>query len=122
MEIVMTPITLVSATPSATAFSGCKLPYPCRSFAVEVSWATAGAGADKAITALILAFEGSISGTTYEALDTATTLSAPQLTAKYAMFRVIDKPCSYVRINATTATVTGSTGTITLTVKLLPLR
>lgn len=117
----LTPIVLMSAAAATGAGSGVSLGKCIGSFAVEIEWTVTGAGADKAITALVVALEGSVSGTTYEALDTAITLSGGELTAKYCLSRIIDKPCAYIRANPTTVTITGSTGTVTLTIKILPL-
>lgn len=114
-------ITLMSKAAATGAGSAHLLKEPTGTFGAEIEWTVTGAGADKAITALVIAFEGSITGTTYEALDTAITLSGAQLAAKYALTRIVDKPCCYIRANPTTVTITGSTGTVTLTVKIVPM-
>lgn len=124
MEINMLPVTLVDGTvTTATGVKGnpAGFPYPARSVAAELSWSVSSGG-DKALTSLVVALEGSLTGTTYEALETATTLSATQLTAKFAMLRVVDKPCNFFRVNVTAVTATGTTGTISMTIKALPMR
>ena len=113
-------ITLLStAAPTTGAGSAHLFDKPCRTHAVEISWAVTGVGSDKAVTALVVAFEGSISGTLFQAMDTAITLSAGEITAKYALRFIVDKPCAYMRANPTTVTITGSTGVVTLTIKVL---
>lgn len=116
------PITLLQAAAATGAGSSARLPEPVGSFGVEISWAVTGSGADKAVTALVVAIEGSISGDSFEALDTALTLSGGEVSAKYALRFIVDKPCAYIRANPTTVTITGSTGTVTLTIKVLPMR
>jgi len=111
--------TLISAEAATGAGSSCLMDFPCRTHAVEIEWVVTGTLADKAITALVVAFEGSLTGTTYQAMDTAITLSAPEITAKYALRYIVDKPIAYIRANPTTVTITGTTGTVTLTVKIL---
>ena len=115
-------VTLSSAAAAATAKAGLDLKEPARSFGIEIGWAVTGALADKAITALVVAIEGSLTGTTYQALDTAITLSAPEITALYALRFIVDKPTQFIRANVTTCTITGNTGTVTLTIKALPMR
>ena len=116
-----TPIVLMSKAAATGAGDVVAFGKPVSSFGIEIEWTVTGTGADKAVTALVVALEGSITGTTYEALDTAITLSGGQLTAKYALSRIIDKPCAFIRANPTTVTITGSTGTVTLTIKILPI-
>ena len=115
-------VTLMSAAAATGAGSGHLLGKPSRTYAVEISWAVTGAGKDKAIAALVVAFEGSLTGTTYEAIDTAITLSGGELAALYALRFIVDKPVAYMRANPTTVTITGSTGVVTLTIKVLPVR
>ena len=116
-------VTLSSAAAAATAKAGMDLKVPARTFAIEIGWAVTGTGTpDKAITALVVAIEGSLTGTTYQALDTALTLSAPEITALYALRFIVDKPTQFIRANVTTCTITGTTGTVTLTIKALPMR
>lgn len=123
MELIMAPVTLVNAASVTIAtHSGCNLPYPARSFVAEVAWTVTTDTGSAAISGLVLGLEGSVSGTSYEALDTATQLSAAQLTAKYALLKYIDKPCSHIRVNVTAVTLTGTTGINLLTVKVLPMR
>lgn len=116
------PITLISAAAATGAGGAVRMPFPATAITAEISWTVTGAGADKAVTALVVAFEGSISGDTFEAMQTATTLSGGELTAKYCLTSVNGKPVTYIRANPTTVTITGSTGTVTLTIKILPAR
>ena len=112
----------MSAAAATGAGSAVEFSEPARSYAVEISWAVTGAGKDKAITALVVALEGSLTGTSFEAIDTALTLSEAEITAKYALRFIVDKPVYFLRANPTTVTITGSTGTVTLTIKVLPMR
>jgi hypothetical protein len=111
--------TLWTGAAAATTGTGCLLTRPCRTHAVEISWVVTGTNNDKAITALVVAFEGSLTGTTFQAVDTAITLSAPELTAKYALRFIVDKPVAYIKADPTTVTISGTTGTVTLTIKIL---
>ncbi len=115
-------ITLSSAAAATGASAAHELKYPSRSYGIELGWAVTGVGADKAVTALVVAIEGSLTGTTYQAMDTAITASAGELTALYALRYIVDKPVKFIRANVTTVTITGSTGTVTLTMKVLPVR
>ena len=59
------------------------------------------------ITALTVALEGSIDGTNIVALTTHE-FTASEISAKQAMFHVVNKLVEYVRINITVLTGTGS--------------
>jgi hypothetical protein len=118
-EIEFRPVTLLSqAVTVAVAGTAHQLEHAARSFGVEVSWTAAG---DGAVASMIISLDGSLTGTTFEALTTATTLSGTQITAKYAYFAVVDKPCTYVKANISTFTKTG-TGATTVTVKVQPMK
>ena len=111
--------TLMNTVAGTGAGSAVLFDKPCRTHAVEISWAVTGGGANKAVAGLVVAFEGSITGTTFQAMDTAITLTAGELTAQYALRFIVDKPCAYMRANPTTVTISGSTGVVTLTIKVL---
>jgi len=68
-------------------------------------------------TAVTVALEGSLDGTTYAALASHA-LVAAEISAEAAIFHVIDKPVRYVRANLTT--LTGGTDP-TITVKYEPV-
>jgi hypothetical protein len=122
MEITFTPVTIFqSAVSEAGAGGSHLLSYPARSFGVEVSWAVTGEEANKEVTAITVDLEGSISGTTFEQIGQKAA-SAGELTAKYFLFAVVDKPCCYVRANITALTITGDAGTVTLTIKVIPMK
>lgn len=115
-------VTLSSEAAATGANSAHLLGKPSRSYGVEIEWTVTGAGHDKAISALVVSIEGSLTGTTFQAMDTAITCSEAELTAKYALRYIVDKPVKYIRSNPTTVTITGSTGVVTLTIKVLPVR
>lgn len=70
---------------------------------VSIKWTDTGGS----ITAMTVDLEGSINGTDFHQLATHVVISA-ELTAKKAMFHVLDMPVSYVKANITTLTETGT--------------
>ena len=80
----------------------------CKSFTVEVT-------ASGAPTAVTMDLEGSIDGTNFGQLAQHV-LVAGELTAKLAIFHVINKPVYFVRANMTTFTQAASE---TITVKVV---
>jgi hypothetical protein len=91
------------------------LDRPIHNHTIQYSWAVTGEGADKAIAALVFNFEGSLDGTNWFILSTETA-DGTEITNKCGMFSVADKPIIYARAKVTTLTITGSTGTVTLTI------
>jgi len=72
--------------------------------AVQVGFSNAGGSA----TAITVDLEGSLDGVTFFQLATHD-FTGGELTAKAAMFHVVDKLIAYARLNVTTLTDTGVT-------------
>jgi hypothetical protein len=62
-------------------------------------------------TAVVIALEGSIDGTTFFALETLT-FDAGEITAEQAIIHSVDKPVTHIRANLITLTA-GTTPTVT---------
>jgi hypothetical protein len=63
---------------------------------------------DGTLTAITVDIETSLDGTNWAAVATHV-FSAAEITAKHAIFHVVDKPVQYVRANITTLTESGTT-------------
>lgn len=82
-------------------------------FGIQYSWTATG---DKAVTALVMAIEGSLDGTQFVTLATETA-DATELSNKLGLFFISGMPVIALRVSLTTVTITGSTGTVTLTIR-----
>jgi hypothetical protein len=101
----MSAITFLNAVEATGASSIKALPFLVTSHTVQATIT----GAPTAVT---VDLEGSLDGTTFFALASHV-FSAGELTAEGAMFHVVDKPVTYVRINLTTLTA-GTEPTVTV--------
>lgn len=100
----MSAITFLNAVTSTGASSIKQLPFLVTTHTVQATIT----GAPTAVT---VDLEGSLDGTTFFALGTHP-FTGDELTATAAMFHVVDKPVSYVRLNLTVLTA-GTAPTVT---------
>jgi len=93
------PVKLLDAVTAAGASSTWNLVHGC-------SQHTVAAVFTGTVTALVVDLEGSIDGTSWFQIATHT-FTAGEITAKQAMFHLVNAPVPKVRVNITTYTGTG---------------
>lgn len=99
---------------TAVAGSSLGLDEICSVFTVQYGWVETG---DRAVSAFVMSLDGSLDGATWFSLGTDTA-DAGELTAQAGMFHVVDKAVRYIRANITTLTPGGTTGNVTVTIRV----